>query len=85
MPPFVGFAVKVTDDPVQTEVLLAVMTTEGDTVVDVIVIALLLTVAGVAHGSLLVIATVTTLPFARVVLVNVGPVWPGTFTPLICH
>ena len=85
MPQFVAVAVKVTDDPVHIEVLLALMATEGDTVVDVIVIALLLTVAGLAHGSLLVIATVTTLPFARVVLVNVAPVWPGTFTPLMNH
>ena len=28
---------------------------------------------------------VTTLPLASAVLVNVAPVWPGTFTPLICH
>ena len=70
----VGVAVKVTDDPVQMEVLVEVIVTEGVTVADVIVIALLLTVIGLAQGSLLVIATVTTLPLESVVLVNVAPV-----------
>ena len=74
MPPLVGVAVKVTDDPVQMEVLVEVIVTEGVTVADVIVIALLLTVIGLAQGSLLVIATVTTLPLESVVLVNVAPV-----------
>ena len=44
------------------------------TVVVVIVIGLLVAVVGLAHGALLVITTVTTLPLARVVLVNVTPV-----------
>ena len=74
MPPLVGVAVKVTDDPVQMEVLVEVIVTEGVTVADVIVIALLLTVIGLAQGSLLVIATVTTLPLESVVLVNVAAV-----------
>ena len=74
MPPLVGVAVKVTDDPVQMEVLVAVIATEGVTVADAIVIALLLTVIGLAQGSLLVIATVTALPLESVVLVKVAPV-----------
>ena len=81
----IGVAVKVTEVPVQMEVLLAVIETLGVTVFTIIVMALLLAVAEGAQGALLVITTFTTLPLARVVLVNVAPVWPGTFTPLICH
>ena len=81
----VGVAVKVTEVPVQIEVLLAAIVTDGVTDAAVIVIALLLTVTGLAQGSLLVMTTVTTFPLASVVLVNVAPVCPGTFTPLICH
>ena len=80
-----GVAVKVTGVPVQMVVVLAAIETPGVTVFTIIVTALLLAVAGVAQGSLLVITTVTTLPLASAVLVNVAPVWPGTFTPLICH
>ena len=85
MPPLVGVAVKVTGDPVQIEVLLAAIVTEGVTEAAVIVMALLVAVTGFAQGSLLVIATVTILPSESVVLVNVAPVWPGTLTPLINH
>ena len=70
----VGVAVKVTDDPVQIEVLLAEIVTEGVAEAAVIVIALLLAVTGFAQGSLLVIVTDTTFPLASVVLVNVAPV-----------
>ena len=85
MPPLVGVTVKVTDVPVQIEVLLAAIVTEGVTEAAVIVIALLVAVTGFAQGSLLVIATVTTLPLESVVVVKFAPVWPGTFTPLINH
>ena len=81
----VGVAVKVTEVPVQIEVLLAVMATEGVIEAAVMVIALLLAVKGFAQGSLLVITTDTALPLTSVVLVNVAAVWPGTFTPLINH
>ena len=80
-----GVAVKVTEVPVQMVVLLAAIATLGVTVFTIIVMALLLVVAGFAQGSLLVITTDTILPLARVVLVNVAPFCPGTFTPLICH
>ena len=50
----------------------------GVTVVAVIVIALLVAVAGLAHGSLEVMITVTISPSARVVVVNVAAVSPGT-------
>ena len=80
-----GVAVKVTEVPLQNVVLLAAIVTEGLTELVVIVTALLFTVAGLAHGSLLVIDTVTTLPLARVVLVNVELVCPVTFIPLIIH
>ena len=59
--------------------------TEGITEVAVIVMALLVAVAGFAHGSLLVITTVTASPLARVVDVKVDAVSPATFTPLIFH
>ena len=81
----VGVTVKVTDVPVQIEVLLAAIVTEGVTEAAVIVIALLVAVTGFAQGSLLVIATVTISPLESVELVKLAPVWPGTFTPLINH
>jgi hypothetical protein len=81
----VGVAVKVTEVPLQIEVLLAATVTEGLTELVVIVTALLFTAAGLAQGSLLVIDTVTILPLASVVVVNVAAVWPATFTPLISH
>ena len=78
-------AVNVTEPPVQIEVVLAVMATDGVTDVVVIVIELLVAVVGLAQGSLLVIITDTTLPLARVDVVNVEVVCPATFTPLIIH
>ena len=81
----VGVAVKVTELPLQIEVLLAAMVTEGLTELVVIVTALLFTVAGLAQGSLLVIDTVTTSALASVVVVKVEVVCPATFTPLIIH
>ena len=74
VPPLVGVAEKVTGDPLQIEVLLAAIVTEGVTEAAEIVTVLLVAVTGFAQGSLLVIATVTTLPLESVVLVNVAPV-----------
>ena len=85
MPPLVGVAVKVTEVPVQIEVLLAAIVTEGVTEAAVIVMALLVAVTGFAQGSLLVITTLTTSPLDSVVLVKVGPVCPAIFIPFITH
>ena len=65
----VGVAVKVIEPPTQIDVELAAIVTEGVTVVAVMGIALLVAVAGAAHGSLLVMITVTISPSARVVVV----------------
>ena len=81
----VGVAVNVTEPPLQIEVVLDVMATDGVTDVVVIVIGLLVDVIGLAHGSLLVIITDTILPLARVDVVKVEAVCPATFTPLIIH
>ena len=67
------------------EVLVDVMVTDGVTDVVVIVIGLLVDVAGLAHGSLLVIITDTIFPLARVDVIKVEAVCPATFTPLIIH
>ena len=81
----VGVAVKVTEEPGQIVVLLAAIDTVGVTAFILMVMALLVAVKGLAQGALLVITTVTTFPLTRDELVNVAPVWPGTFTPSICH
>jgi hypothetical protein len=81
----VGGAVKVTDPPVQIEVVFEAIDTEGTTAVVVTVIALLAAVTGFAQGSLLVIVTVTISPLFKVVVVKVDDVCPATFTPLIFH
>ena len=81
----VGVAVNVTEPPLHTEVLLAVIETDGVTVVVVIVIEGLVAVVGFAQGSLLVIFTDIASPLARVDVVNVEAVCPATFTPLIIH
>ena len=78
-------AVNVTEPPLQIEVVLDVMDTDGVTDVVVIVIGLLVAVAGLAQGSLLVITTDTLLPLARVDVVKLEAVCPATFTPLIIH
>ena len=78
-------AVKLTEPPLHIEVVLAVMDTDGVTVVVVIVIGVLVAVAGFAHGSLLVILTDTASPFASVDVVKVEAVCPAIFTPLISH
>ena len=74
-----------TDAPLQIEDVLAVMDTDGTTAATVIVIALLVAATGFAHGSLLVIVTVTTSPLFKDVVVKVDAVWPATFIPLIFH
>ena len=81
----VGVAVNVTEPPLHIEVVLDVMVTDGVTDVVVIVIGLLVDVAGLAHGSLLVIITDTILPLPRVDVIKVEAVCPPTFTPLIIH
>ena len=81
----VGVAVKVTDPPVQIEVVLEAIDTDGTTDAVVTVIALLVAVTGFAQGSLLVIVTVTISPLFKVVVVKVEAVCPATFTPLIFH
>ena len=74
MPPLVGVAVNVTEVPVQMDVLLAAIATDGTIEFVVIVIALLVAVSGLAHGALLVMITVTTSPFESVLLTNVAAV-----------
>ena len=81
----VGVAVNVTDPPVQIEVVLAAIDTDGVTEVVVMLIELLVAVAVLAQGSLLVITTVTVFPLARDEEVKVDAVCPATFTPLIIH
>ena len=81
----VGVAVNVTEPPLQIEVLLDAMDTDGVTDAIVIVIRLLVAVVGFAQGSLLVIVTDTTLPLASVDETKVEAVCPATFTPLIIH
>jgi hypothetical protein len=84
-PPLVSVAVKVTEPLVHIEVVVEVMDTDGATEVVVMPIELLVAVAGLTQGSLLVITTVTVLPFASVDVVKVEVVCPATFTPLIIH
>ena len=74
MPPLVGVAVNVTELPVHIEVLLAAIATDGTTEFVEIVIALLVAVSGLAQAALLVMITVTTSPFERVLLTNVAAV-----------
>ena len=81
----VGVAVNVTEPPLQIEVVLAVIDTDGATDVVVMLIELLVASKGLAQGSLLVITTVTVLPLARDDVVKVEAVCPVTLTPLIIH
>ena len=70
----VGVAVNVTEPPVQIEVVFEAIDTDGATVVVITVIALLVAVTGFAHGSLLLIVTVTISPLFKVVVVKVDAV-----------
>ena len=81
----IGVAVNVIDPPVQFDVLLEAIDTDGITNVAVTVIGLLVAVIGLAQGSLLLIVTVTISPLFKVVVVNVDAVCPVTFTPFIFH
>ena len=78
-------AVNVTDPPVHIEVVLETIDTDGTTDVAVIVIGLLAAVTGLAHGSLLLIVTVTTSPLFKDVVIKVDAVCPVTFTLFIFH
>ena len=71
--------------PEQIVVVVDVIVTVGTTLVAVIAISLLVAVVGVAHGSLLVITTVTLSPLARVVVVKVAAVCPATDAPFTIH
>ena len=81
----VGMAVNVTEPPLQIDVVLAVMDTEGVTDIAIMVIGLLVAVVGLAQGSLLVITTVTISPLVSVELVKVDAVCPAAFVPFIFH
>jgi hypothetical protein len=81
----IGAAVNVIDPPEQIDVVLETIDTDGTMDVAVIVIRLLANVTGLAHGSLLLIVTVTTSPLFNVVVVKVDAVCPVTFTPFIFH
>ena len=80
-----GITVNITDPPLQIEVVLDVIDTDGTTDAAVIVIALLVAATGFAHGSLLFMVTVTISPLFKVVVVKLDVVCPVTFTPLIFH
>ena len=80
-----GVAVNVTDPPAQIEVVLEAIDTDGITNVALTVIGLLDAITGLAHGSLLLIVTVTTSPLFNVVVVKIDVVCPIIFTPFIFH
>jgi hypothetical protein len=80
-----GAAVKVTLPPTHIDVVVALIVTEGVTLVAVTVIVLLVAVVGDAQGSLLVMITLTWSLLANVVVVNVAAVSPGTAVPFILH
>ena len=86
VPPFVGVAVNVTDDPAHIAPTgLATTLTEGTTVgFTVIVIPVLVAVVGAAQGELEVSIHVTICPFVNVDEVNVVPPAPA-LTPFTCH
>ena len=75
----------VTDPPLQIEVVLDVIDTDGVTDVVGMVIELLVADTGFAQGSLLVSTTVTTAPLLSVELVKMEAVCPATITPFIFH
>jgi hypothetical protein len=87
VPPFVGVAVNVTDVPAQMAPDGdAAMVTPGVTfALTVIVIGVLVAVGVVVQEALLVMITLTWSLFARVVVVNVAAVCPGTVVPFRCH
>ena len=68
----------------QVEVVFEAIDTDGITNVALTVIGLLDAITGLAHGSLLLIVTVTTSPLFNVV-VKIDAVCPVTFTPFTFH
>ena len=85
MPPLIGVAVKVALLPPHIDAVVGVMLTDGATVLTVTVAWLEVAVTGLAHGSLLVITTVTLSPLLNVDEVKVEPVAPAAFVPFTCH
>ena len=81
----VGLAVNVTGTPMQIDVVLTAIDTDGITDVVVMAIELLVAINGFAQGSLLFITTVITSPLLSVALVKVEAVCPLTFMPFIFH
>ena len=75
----------VTVVPLHTGFWSGAIVTVGVTLAVVTVIILLVAVAGLAHGSVLVITTVTWSPSFNVVVVKVALVSPATGLPLIIH
>ena len=69
----------------QVEVVFEAIDTDGITNVALTVIGLLDAITGLAHGSLLLIVTVTTSPLFNVVVIKVDAVCPVTFTLFIFH
>ena len=69
----------------QVEVVFEAIDTDGITNVALTVIGLLDAITGLAHGSLLLIVTVTTSPLFNVVVVKIDAVCPVTFTPFTFH
>ena len=87
MPPLVGVAVNVTDDPEAAGFVpaLMAMVTEGATDgLTVIVMLLLVAEVAVAHAELEVIVHATTAPLASVVVVKVAELEPAA-APLTLH
>ena len=85
MPPLTGVAVNVTVVPWHTGFWSATIDTAGVTLAVVTCITLLVAVVGFAHGSVLVITTVTWSLLFNVVVVKVTPVCPATGLPLTIH
>ena len=69
----------------QVEVVFEAIDTDGITNVALTVIGLLDAITGLAHGSLLLIVTVTTSPLFKDVVIKVDAVCPVTFTLFIFH
>jgi hypothetical protein len=81
----IGIAVNVTLAPTHIEVWLAAIDTNGVTLLTAIVMEILVAVGDVVQEALLVIVTLTWSLFARVVVINVAVVSPGTVIPFTCH
>ena len=87
MPPLVGVAVKVTEDPEAVGLVPAVIAMLTDGATDgftLIVILLLDAVVEVAHAEFDVMVHATTAPAVRVVVVNVAALVPAA-DPFTVH